>query len=345
MQTKNIILFLIFIFSICVAFSANAKPFSNQTENISIKADDVSFSLPTLSAYLKNLSIIEKTPINREILTLKSSKFSLELFRSIFLWRFHVDSFKIDNMRISLLKDAKGEIHFFNKSIPKEEIQELFGDEKDGFDEKNKENGGPPELYFPHIQINNVTILCNDHETRKSLWSIDNIFFEMQNFLFPPEKNKKICEIKLSADFNCDTNSSIYLAIASRTIPKNSFFHFNLEMKNIDGSFLDLIDSNSEEKDDETNSDWFLFSNEFDRVINSFEKRCEEEAKNPIVSTFFSSVALSNMIFDFNCSMTVTNNLFSPGEISLKINDTKNNFQELVFDYLITNSQELLQKM
>jgi len=336
--------FLILIYLTCITFSTNAKPFSNQTENISIKADDVSFSLPTLSAYLSNLSISEKTPVNREILTLKNSKFSLEFIRSIFLWRFHVDSFKIDNLNISLLKDDKGEFHFFNKSIPKEEIQELFGDGKEGFEEKNKENGGPPELYFPHVQINNVTILCSDHETRKKMWTIDNIFFEMKNFLFPPEKNKKICKIKLSADFNCDTNSSIYLSITSRTIPKKSFFHFNLEMKNVDGSFLDLINSNSEENDDKTNGDWFLFSNEFEKVINSFENLCEEEAKKPIVSNFFSSVALSNMIFDFNCNMTVTNNLFSPGNISLKINDTKNIFQELVFDYLITNSQELLLK-
>jgi|GEM_PF-2856740 len=349
LHTKNII-FLVLIYLICSVISAKAKPFSNHTENISIKADDVSFSLPTLSAYLSNLSITEKSPVNREILNLKSSKFSLEFIRSIFLWRFHVDSFKIDNMNISLLKDEKGEIHFFNKSIPKKEIQELFGDEKDDFDKKNEENGRPPELYFPHVQINNVTILCSDHDTRKKLWSIDNIFFEIQNLLIPPEKNKKICKIKLSADFNCDTNSSIYLSIASRTIPENPFINFNLEMENVDGSFLNLIDSFSEEKDDKTNntssdSSWFLFSNEFDRVINTFEKRCEQEAKNPVVSNFFSSVSLSNMIFDFNCNLTVSNHIFYPGKIRLTINDTKKIFQELVFDYLITNSHELLQKM
>jgi len=325
-----------------------AKSFSNQTENISVKADNLSFSLPTLTAYLSDFTISEKTPVKREILNMESSEFSIEFIRSIFLWRFHVDSFKINSMDISLLRDKEGEIHFFNKNIPKKEIQELFGEKKDDFDSRKEENGGPPEIYIPSIQIENVNIICSDHDTREKLWSIDNIFFEMRDFFFPPEKNNDIWKIKLSADFNCDTNSSLYLSIASRTIPKKSFIKFNLEMENVDGSFIDLIDSFSEEKDSQTNntpsnSSWFLFSNEFDRVINTFEKKCEQEAKNPVVSNFFSSVSISNMIFDFNCNMTVSNHVFYPGKISLIINDIKNKMPELVFDYLITNSYELLQ--
>ena len=329
-------------------FIANAKPFSNNTENISIKVDDVSFSLPTLSAYLSNLSITEKTPVHREILNLKNSKISLGFIRSIFLWRFHIDSFKIDNLKISLLKDDDGEIHFFNKSIPEEEIQNLFGKEKDEFNDKKEENGGLPEIYIPSIIIENINILFSEHDSRKKLWSIDNIFFEMQNFLFPPEKNKKIWKLNLAANFNNNTNSSIYLSIASRAIPKKSFINFNLKMNNIDGYFLDLIANKSDNKNDEEEGDedtfgstWFLFSNEFNRIINSFEKRCKEEIERKYVSDFFSDVPISNMIFNFNCKITITNHVFYPGKISLMIKDSKKKFQDLFFDYQITNINEL----
>ena len=195
---------------------------SNRTKNLSAYVGDVSVNLFTLSFAARDFVVSEHKPVDRQVLKIEDMKISLELMRSIFLARFQFDLFNIRNAYVRLLRDVDGRMMMFNKLITEEEISELFGSEKKKT-EKKKINIS--RLSIPSLNITNFNIICDAHDTGERLWSINNLCLNIDDFFYPPCKNKKIWRINLFAGFNEQTNSLLKLtsAVSNRKGALNQF--------------------------------------------------------------------------------------------------------------------------
>jgi len=337
------------------AFFLSADPVSNSTEHLSLKIDDVSFNLFTLTLFAKNFSIIEKIEENRDILKVDNLKISLELARSLLLWRFQIDCFLLENVSVNILEDETGENFLFDKKIPEDEINKLFGG-----DNSNKHNKTKTEidLSIPFMEIKNLNIFCNDYTTKKFLWSINNLNLFIYDFVFPPEKNKDLWSIFLSANINNDTNSALLFSAKCRTVPENSFLKLKINAEKFDWNTFDAILGSSKKaaekpqtkklknsfNDDSSpfNAVMNCFSNEIERITSAFDKKISEEKFSRSASNFFNNTSLSNLIFYFNWNLEISNHIFKSGNIRLKMLNAKTNISPLLFEYNITNSAEIL---
>ena len=351
-STKAVIFLLVFLSTYIVS----ATTITNSTDNLSLKVDDISFNFFTLTFFGDNFSIYEKMSVPRQILNIEKVKISLELARSIFLWRFQLDCFYIENIFVSILEDSDGNIFLFNKNIKQKEIDKLFGTET------NKQSKTKTEivLAIPEMEIKNLNIVCHNHENRNFLWSINNLNLYIHNFFSPPEKNKELWNIFISANLNGKTNSSILFSAKCRTIPDNSFLKMNIAANNIDWKTIDMIVNSGKKtgqnhkiikvanahknKDDSSPFDavFNCFSNEINRISTAFSQKISEAKLNQNVTNFFNNVNISNLVLNFNWNMTVSNHFFKSGNIYLEMIADNTNLPPLIYEYKITNSTELL---
>ena len=351
---KTIIFILVFL-SIHIA---SASVITNATDNLSLKVNDISFNLFTMTFSGNDFSIFEKAPVPRQILNIEKVKISLELARSLFLWRFQLDCFYIENIFISVLEDNDGNIFIFNKGIKQKEIDELFNTET------NKQDKAQTEivLSIPEMEIKNLNIICHDHDNRDFLWSINNLNLYIHNFFSPPDKNKELWNVFISANFNGKTNNSILFSAKCRTIPDNSFLKLNVAANNIDWKTINMIvDSgkktgnnskivkvaNSHKNVDDSSpfdAVYNCFSNEINRIKAAFSEKISEAKLNQNVTNFFNNVNISNLVFNFNWDMTVSNHCFKSGNINLEMIADNTNIPPLIYEYRITNSTDLLVK-
>ena len=346
---RNKIFFLSFV--IWLSYSLSAAVITNSTENLSLDVKNVSFNLFTLTLAGNRFSIMEKSPVEREVLNIDKVKISLELARSLLLWRFQLDCFYIENIFVSILEDNNGDIFLFNKNIKQEEIDKLF----DSNTNKQNKTETNIDLSIPEMEIKNLNILCSSHDSRKFLWSINNLNLYIHNFLYPPDKNKELWDLFLSANLNEQTNSTLLFSAKCRTIPDNSFLKLNISAKNINWKTIDMIvDSgkkagsnsgvekikNAQQNSDEPspfNAVFNCFSNEIGRISDAFSQKISDAKVNQNVTNFFNNTNISNLVFDFNWNMTVSNHIFKSGNINLKMHDEKTNLPPLIYEYQITN--------
>lgn len=349
---KTVVLFLVFLST----YAASASTVTNATDNLSLKVNDISFNFFTLTFSGDNFSIFEKTPVPRQVLNIEKVKISLELARSLFLWRFQLDCFYIENIFVSILEDNDGNIFLFNKNIKQKEIDELFSTETN----KNSKAKTEIVLSIPEMEIKNLNITCHNHDNRDFLWSINNLNLFIHNFLSPPDKNKELWNVFISANFNGKTNNSILFSAKCRTIPDNSFLKLNVAANNIDWKTINMIVDSGKKtgnnskivkvanshknKDGSSPFDavFNCFSNEINRISAAFSKKVSEEKLNQNVTSFFNNVNISNLVFNFNWDMTVSNHCFKSGNINLEMIADNTNLPPLIYKYKITNSTELL---
>jgi len=264
----------------------------------------------------------------------------------------------MEDIFFSILEDDDGEIFLFNKNIKQKEIDTLFGTKTN---EQTKAET-KIDLSIPKMEIKNLNIICRDHDKRTFLWSVNNLNLYIYNFLLPPDKNKDLWSILLSANLNEKTNSTILFSAKCRTLPDNSFLKLNVAAKNIDLKTFDMIvDSGksagknskiSKSAKKHTNSQnnepspfnvvFNCFSNEFKRITTVFNKKVKEEKLNQNVTNLFNNTSVSNLVFDFKWDMTVSNHVFNKGNISLKIYTGNTNLPTLIYQYSITNTAKLL---
>ncbi len=346
----------LFVSLFLLSYSVQAALITNSTDNLSLKIGNVSFNLFTLSLFADNFSIIEKKPVPREVLNVGNVKISLELARTLFLLRLQLDCFYIENIYVSILKDDNGDILLFNKNIKQEEIEKLF----DSNTNKQAENETSIDLSIPEMKIKNLNITCSDHDKRTFLWSINNLNLYIYDFLSPPDKNKNLWSLFLSANFNQNTNSILLFSAKCRTFPDNSFLKMNIEAANIKWDTLDMIIDSGKNtsqnpkvtkitdghkpKDEPSPFDTIFncFSNEIGRISDAFSQKITDAKVNNNATNFFSNINISNLVFSFNWDMTVSNHIFKSGNIKLKMFDEKTNIPPLIYEYKITNSAELL---
>ncbi|RLD11773.1 MAG: hypothetical protein DRI44_02830 [Chlamydiae bacterium] len=355
--TKNKLLQIIVLLWL-FAYQAQSTIISNSTDNLSLKVDDISLNLLTLTFLAHNFSILEKAPVRRQVLNVEKIKISLELARTILLMRFQLDCFYMENIFISILEDDDGNIFLFNKNIKQKEIDELFGTETN----KQAKSETKIDLSIPKMEIKNLNITCLDHNRKTFLWSINNLNLYIYDFLSPPNKNKDIWSIFISANFNNKTNSSFRFSAKCRTIPDNTFLKLNIAASDIDWKTLDMIvnsgkntGSNPKVKhaakkhtnfQGEDSSPFTIifnsFSNEINRISDAFSQKISNAKTNHNVTNFFNNTNISNLVFSFNWDMTVSNHVFKEGNINLKMYDEKTNSPPLIYKYQITNSKNLL---
>ena len=341
-----------------MTLSLHAAVITNSTDNLSLKIDNVSFNLFTLSLFADNLSILEKKPVPREILNVGNVKISLELARTLFLLRLQLDCFYIEDIYVSILKDNNGDIFLFDKKIRQNEIDKLFNSETN----KQTETETSIDLSIPEMKIKNLNITCLDHDKRTFLWSINNLNLYIYDFLSPPDKNKNLWSLFLSANLNQNTNSTLLFSAKCRTIPNNSFLKMNIEASNIKWDTLDMIidsgkntsqnpkvtkmadDHKPKDEPSPFNTIFNCFSNEIGRISDAFSQKISDAKVNDNATNFFSNTNISNLVFSFNWDMTVSNHIFKSGNIQLKMFDEKTNIPPLIYEYKITNSVKLLVK-
>ncbi len=349
---KTVVWFLIFLST----YAASASTVTNATDNLSLKVNDISFNFFTLTFSGDNFSIFEKTPVPRQVLNIEKVKISLELARSLFLWRFQLDCFYIENIFVSILEDNDGNIFLFNKNIKQKEIDELFSTETN----KNSKAKTEIVLSIPEMEIKNLNITCHNHDNRDFLWSINNLNLFIHNFLSPPDKNKELWNVFISANFNGKTNNSILFSAKCRTIPDNSFLKLNVAANNIDWKTINMIVDSGKKTGNNSkivkvanshknkngsspfDAVFDCFSNEINRISAAFSKKVSEEKLNQNVTSFFNNVNISNLVFNFNWDMTVSNHCFKSGNINLEMIADNTNLPPLIYKYKITNSTELL---
>ncbi len=345
----------------CAAFSA---PLSNHTEKLTATARDISVDLVTLTLSARDMQISEHVPIERDVLRVGSVKVSLEFMRSLLFWRFQIDCFQMRDVYVSILRDSDGKTRLFNKEISAKEISKLFAGEKEQFDEKRSEvkRDNAPDVSIPYLSISNLNIACLEHDTREKLWSIDNIRVEIQDFFYPPEENPDVWRADFSAGFNDNPASSLEIAVACRTLPTDPFLCLKIDARRIDGAMMDMIvntgklaedtsstntanakDEKAEREDDTPFGAVFhYFSNDIARLETAFKNECSAAATNANVTNFLATVPVTNMTFDFFWDMTISNRVFAPGKIRLKMYPTRGRMAPLTFGYRITNSPALL---
>ncbi|MCK5852554.1 hypothetical protein KAH27_05935 [bacterium] len=352
--TKAVMVFFIFMSTHIVS----AATITNATENLSLKANDISFNFFTLTFSGNDFSIFEKAPVSRQVLNVGKVKISLELARSLFLWRFQLDCFAIENIYVSILEDNDGNIYLFNKSIKQKEIDELFSTETN----KQAETKTEIDLSIPEMEIKNLNIICHNHDNRNFLWSINNLNLYIRNFFSPPDKNKELWNVFISANFNGKTNNSILFSAKCRTIPDNSFLKLNIAANNIDLKTINMIVDSGKKTGNNSkivkvanahknkngsspfDAIFDCFSNEINRISTAFNEKISEAKLNQNVTNFLNNVNVSNLVFNFNWDMTVSNHCFKSGNINLEIIADKTNLPPLIYEYIITNSTDLLVK-
>lgn len=358
---KNKFIWTAVLFSLLLIHNSQAASVTNSTENLALKIEDVSLNFLTLTLSAHNFLTLEKKPVPRQVINVENVKISLELARSIFLLRFHLDCFYIENIFVSILKDNDENIFLFNKSIKQKEIDKLFGTETNKQSKAKSETS--IDLSIPKMEIKNLNITCRDHNERTFLWSINNLNLYIRNFLFPPDKNKDLWSLFLSANLNNKTNSSILFSAKCRTVPDDSFLKLNITANNIDWKTLDMIvdtgkktgesskvkkingainKQSNEEDSSPFNAVFNSFSNEIGRISAAFSDKISSAKLNPNTTNFFNNTNISYLVFNFNWNMTVSNHIFQTGNINLKLYAGNTNIPPLLFKYKITNSPELL---
>jgi len=359
--TKNKYIWTAVLFSLLLIHNSQAASVTNSTENLILKIDDVSLNFLTFTLSAHNFLTLEKKPVPRQVINVENVKISLELARSIFLLRFHLDCFYIENIFVSILKDNDENIFLFNKNITQKEIDKLFGTETNKQSKAKSETS--IDLSIPKMEIKNLNITCRDHNERTFLWSINNLNLYIRNFLYPPDKNKDLWSLFLSAYLNNKTNSSLLFSAKCRTVPDDSFLKLNIEANNIDWKTLDMIvdtgkktgesskvkkingainKQSNEEDSSPFNAVFNSFSNEIGRISAAFSEKISSAKLNPNTTNFFNNTNISNLVFNFNWNMTVSNHIFQTGNINLKLYAGNTNTTPLLFKYKITNSTELL---
>lgn len=357
--------------------STAGSPVSNSTEHLFMSYDDVSFNMLTLTFAADNVLLREKAPVTRDVVRLGKGELSLSLLRLIFLGSVFVDSFDVRDLYISLLRDTNGVFHLINPAISSNEVAELTtGTVLPGGSGNAEENTEKPEepkqvqqVRIPNLRMENIDVQLQDLLTGSKLFSFDDILFTMENVYLPITNNKEICRAVLHVGLNGDPLQYLRLSLAALARSTDTFLKAHVEAGNI--SLLTVRKFDELSTPAATNSSDYiqvkgnllnligaadLFSDEWARVSTAVNTRTAAINTNMQLHTFLgiasttdvtfttlmNSPMVSNISLDAMLDITVSNQMFYPGEFRLEFFNNSLPRSNLLFRYAVTNTPSLL---
>jgi len=247
-------------------------------------------------------------------------------------------------------------------------------------DDKESEAGEAEEaesqevqtMTIPNIQIKNVDIELYDLLTYEKLFTLDDIWFTMKDVYLPIQENKKVCSAAVHVGLNGDPDQYLHLDLAARApraFKSKAFLKTKVEARNISLLIMKhIVDIPSTPSTNTKEQIQFkgnlpsligagdLFSNEWERVCTTLTSRTAElntneqlhaflgidPAEDVTLQAMMESPMVSNISFDVLLDVTVSNQVFYPGEFRVEFFNQTLLQSNLLFRYAITNTPELL---